>query len=169
MCWKGLSQISIEEFDKMKNILNSHFTLTILVKLYEGFRPSQIAKQLGVTPQDIYYHTERMIDADLITKDTSNGTKWIIKEKGRCILKQKLTGSVNYFTNYQTKSVARVIPTRLDNISFAFNISSPISEDPHFDWIAIENGVSKYSIKYDTHTVELIRSKKKLYYAYTPT
>src|ERR687892_466881 len=140
----------------MKDIFNSHFTLAILSKLYQGYRPSQIAAQLGVTPQDIYYHTDRMVDAGLIYKDTSNGIKWKLTEKGRFILKQKLTGTVNSFNNYQ---IARIIPTRLDNLSFAFKILSPIPEDPHLDWTGMKNGVSKCSLKYDTHTVELVKSK----------
>ena len=89
----------------MKNISNSHSTLTILSKLHQGYRPSQIADQLGVTPQDIYYHTERMVEADLLHKDTSNGIKWTLTDKGIFILKQKLTGSVNSFNNYQTKKI----------------------------------------------------------------
>src|SRR5215217_4173087 len=113
---------------KMKDIFNSHFTLAILSKLYQGYRPSQIAAQLGVTSQNIHYHTDRMIDADLIYKDTSNGIKWKLTEKGLFILKQKLTGSVNSFNNYQMP-VLRHIPTRLDNLCFAFKILSHIPED----------------------------------------
>jgi len=44
---------------------------------------------------------------NLIDKDTSNGIKWKFTEKGKLILKQKLTGTVNSFNNYQT---ARIIP-----------------------------------------------------------
>jgi hypothetical protein len=142
---------------KNKRIFNSHFTLAILSKLYQGYRPSQIATQLGVTPQDIYYHTDRMVDADLLYKDTSNGIKWKLTEKGSFILKQKLTGSVNSFNNYQ---IARIIPTRIDNLSFAFKILSPIPEDPHLDWTSMKNGVSRCNIKYETHTIDLVRSEK---------
>lgn len=78
-----------------KNIFNHHFTLPILAKIHAGFRPSQIADQLGVAPQDIYYHTNRMINADLILKDTSNGIKWTLSYKGTFVLKHKATGSVN--------------------------------------------------------------------------
>jgi DNA-binding MarR family transcriptional regulator len=109
---------------KMKDIFNSHFTLAILSKLYQGYRPSQIAAQLKVTPQDIHYHINRMVNADLIYKDTSDGIKWKLTEKGRFILKQNLTGTVNSFNNYQI----RIIPTRLDNLSFAFKILSPIKQ-----------------------------------------
>jgi hypothetical protein len=139
----------------MKDIFNSHFTLTILSKLYQGFRPSQIAAQLGVTPQDIHYHTNRMVDANLIYKDTCNGIKWELTEKGRFILKQNATGSVTSLNNYQT---SRIIPIRLDNLSFAFRISSLIPEDQHLDWVEIKNGVSKCRLKYETHTVELVKS-----------
>ena len=139
----------------MKDIFNSHFTLAILSKLYQGYRPSQIAAQLMVTPQDIHYHINRMIDAGLIYKDASNGIKWKLTEKGRFILKQKLTWSVNSFNNYQR----RIIPTRLDNLSFAFKISSPIPEDPHLDWTGMKNGVSKCSLKHETHTIELVKSE----------
>jgi len=140
----------------MKDIFNSHFILAILSKLYQGYRPSQIAAQLKVTPQDIHYHINRMIDADLIYKDTSNGIKWKLTQKGLFILKQKLTGSVNSFNNYQ---MARIIPTRLDNLSFAFKILSPIPQDPHLDWTGMKNGVSKCSLKYETHTIELVKSE----------
>lgn len=150
----------MEVLDKMKNILNSRFTLTILAKMHQGFRASQIAEQLGVTPQNIHHYTERMIDAGLIAKDTSNGIKWILKEKGKFILKQRFTGSVNSFTIYQTKPVARLIPTRIDNLSFAFRVFNYIPEDSNLHWNQIKNDISKSSIKHDTHTVELIRSER---------
>jgi DNA-binding MarR family transcriptional regulator len=141
---------------KSKNIFSSHFTFTILSKLSQAYRPSQIATQLGVTPQAIYYHTDRMVEADLIHKDISNGIKWTLTDKGKFILKQKATGSVNSFNNYQT----RLIPTRLDNLSFEFMIASPIPSDPILKWNEMKNGVSKCSFKYDSHTVELIKSGK---------
>jgi hypothetical protein len=144
---------------KSKNIFSSHFTFTILSKLFQGYRPSQIATQLGVTAQDIYYQTERMVEADLIHKDTSNGIKWTLTDKGIFILKQKLTGSVNSFNNYQTKPVSRTIPIRLDNLSFSFKVFNSISEDSHLKWTEINNGVSKCSLKYDTHTIELVKSE----------
>jgi hypothetical protein len=139
----------------MKGIFSSHFTLTILSKLYQGYRPSQIAAQLRVTPQDIYYHTEKMIGADLIYKDKSSSIKWKLTEKGTFILKQKATGTVNSLNNNQA---ARIIPTRLDNLSFVFKISSPTPDDPNLEWIGMKNGVSRCSLKYETHTVELVRS-----------
>jgi Winged helix-turn-helix DNA-binding len=146
---------------KNKDILNSSFTFSILSKLYNGYRPAQIAAQLGITPQAVNYHTEKMIDAGLIRKDKGDRIKWIIEQKGLFILRQRLTGSVNSFTNYQTKPVARLIPTRLDNLSFKFKIQSPIPPDDHLHWSEMNNGVSKCSLIYDNHTVELIRSEKE--------
>jgi hypothetical protein len=145
---------------KNKKILNSSFTFTILSKLYSGYRPAQIADQLGVTPQAIKYHTDNMIDAGLIRKDKGNRIRWVIEEKGLFILKQKATGSVNYLNSYQTRPVARFIPTRLDNISFVFKILSPIPEDSHLHWCEIKNDVTKCSLRYGTHTIELVKSEK---------
>lgn len=101
---------------KNKNILNSSFTFPILSKLFNGYRPAQIAAQLGVTPQAVNYHTDNMVHAGLIRKDKGNGIRWVVETKGLFVLKQKATGSVNSFNNYQT----RTIPTRLDNLSFEF-------------------------------------------------
>jgi predicted transcriptional regulator len=64
-----------DKYRKSKNIFSSSFTFAILSKLFQDYRPSQIAAQLGVTPQDINYHTGRMVDADLIYKDKSNGIR----------------------------------------------------------------------------------------------
>jgi hypothetical protein len=146
--------------NRSKNILSTAFNFILLSKLYNGYRPAQIATQLGVSPQAIKYHTDILIEANLIRKDTANGIQWKLTEKGLYILKQRLTGSVNPFNNYQTKSVARLIPTRLDNVSFAFKILGPIPEDPNLHWSQMMNGVSKCAIKYDTHTVEILRSQK---------
>jgi hypothetical protein len=141
---------------KSKDIFNPIFTFPILSKLYNGYRPAQIAAQLGVTPQAINYHTDNMVDAGLIRKDKGNGIRWVVEEKGLFILKQKATGSVNSFNNYQT----RLIPTRLDNLSFEFKIQSPIPSDPILKWHEIKNGVYKCSLKYsNSHTVELVKSK----------
>jgi DNA-binding MarR family transcriptional regulator len=141
----------------MKDIFNSHFTLLILSKLHQNYIPSQIADQLRVTPQAIHYYTDRMVDVGLIYKDASNGIiKWRLTEKGKLILKQKLTGSVNPFNNYQT----RHIPIRLDNLAFEFKILSPIPTNPIFRWNEMRSDVSKCSLKYDTSTVEIIKSEK---------
>jgi DNA-binding Lrp family transcriptional regulator len=148
-----------EKTRKSKNFFSSHFTFPILSKLHQGFRPSQIANQLGVTPQDIHYHIDRMIEAGLIYKDTSNGVLWRLTEKGTFILKHKLTGSVNSFNIYQT----RPIPIRLDNLAFEFKITNPIPINPNLRWKELDNDVYKCSLKYDTYTIELIRSEKSAF------
>ena len=146
---------------KNKNILNSSFTLPILSKLFSGYRPAQIADQLGVTPQAVKYHTDNMIEAGLIRKDKCNRIRWVIEEKGLFILKQKATGSIISFNNYQTKLVSRIIPTRLDNIAFKFKILSPIPDNPHLHWTEMKNGVYKCVIRYDAYTIELVKSEKQ--------
>jgi hypothetical protein len=104
-----------------------------------------------------------MIGAGLIRKDKGDRLRWVIEDKGLFILKHRATGSVNSFTNYQTKPIKRLIPIRLDNLSFAFKVISsleqPLSDDqPH--WIKMNNGVSKCCLPFDTHTVELVKSEK---------
>ncbi len=142
---------------KNKNIFNSSFTFPILSKLFNGYRPAQIAAQLGITPQAVNYHTDNMIDAGLIRKDKGNRIRWVVEDKGLFILKQKLTGSVNSFNNYQT---TRLIPTRLDNLSFEFKVLSSIPSDSNLSWREINNGVFKCSLKYNnSHTVELVKSE----------
>lgn len=54
-----------------------------------------------------------------------------------------------------------MIPIRLDNLSFKFKIQGPIPPDDHQHWSEMNSGVSKCSLKYDSHTVELIRSEKE--------
>jgi predicted transcriptional regulator len=147
---------------KNKDNLNSSFTFLILSKLYNGYRPAQIAAQLGISPQAVKYYTDKMINAGLIRKEKGDRIKWVIEQKGLLVLKQKVTGSVNSFTDIQTKPVARLIPTRLDNLSFKFKIQGPIPADDHLHWIEMNHGVSKCSLIYDDHTVELIRSEKKV-------
>jgi hypothetical protein len=70
--------------------------------------------------------------------------------------KTKGHGSVNSFNNYQT----RPIPIRLDNLTFEFKILSSIPTNLVLKWNELNNGVSKCSMKYDTYTLEIIRSEK---------
>ena len=73
-------------------------------------------------------------------------TKWKLTEIGIFILKQKATRVLNSFNNYQT----RPIPIRLDNLTFEFRILSSIPTNLVLRWNELNNGVSKYSMKYDT-------------------
>ena len=80
---------------KSKNILNSSFTFPILSRLYNGYKPSQDRhSQLGVTPQAINYHSNNLVNANLIYKDTTNGIRWILTEKGLFVLKQNSSQGV---------------------------------------------------------------------------
>jgi hypothetical protein len=55
-----------QDFKNMKNtkriedILNSKYTFLILSKIYHGYRPSQIGKQLRISPQLVYYHMDNL-------------------------------------------------------------------------------------------------------------
>jgi|SRR5918994_4594011 predicted transcriptional regulator len=71
---------------KLKQFLVILFTFAILVKISNYYRPSQIAEQLRVTEQAIHYHIERMIDANLMYKDTTNGIRWKLTEKDGLIV-----------------------------------------------------------------------------------
>jgi DNA-binding MarR family transcriptional regulator len=118
----------------------------------------QIAEQLHVTPQDIHYHTERMVKFGLLCKDvdTSTGIRWNLTEKGKFILKHKLTWGVNPFS-----SSRRGKPERVENVSIAFKIYGRILDNERFDWTRINNGVSKCTINKIDHTIELIKSEKQ--------
>ena len=49
-----------------KSIIGSPYTLPILLRMYRGFRPSQIAKSLNISEQHIHYYTNHLIAAKLI-------------------------------------------------------------------------------------------------------
>jgi DNA-binding MarR family transcriptional regulator len=146
---------------KIKHIFDHPFTFLILSKIFNGYRPVQIAEQLHVTPQDINYHTERMISFGLISKyidenENRSGILWRLTEKGIFILKQKLTWSVNPFSNSP-----RGISVRLENVSIAFKINGQIPDSERFRWTKIKNGVSKCTISKTGHTIEIIKSEKQ--------
>jgi hypothetical protein len=43
---------------RIEHIINSKYTFLILSKIYHGLRPSQIGKQLRISPQLVYYHMD---------------------------------------------------------------------------------------------------------------
>lgn len=47
---------------------SSNYSLRILTKIYSGYRPSQIAKQLGFSVQNVSYYTSNLVDLELIEK-----------------------------------------------------------------------------------------------------
>jgi DNA-binding MarR family transcriptional regulator len=150
--------------NEFKNIFNSRFTFAILSKIFNGYRPAKIAEQLHISPQRLNYHTDRLIEADLISKDNDeyNGITWRLTDKGLFILKQKLTWSVNNSNNNNrhTFRPRGALPVRLENICFAFKVIKPIPENLNLNWVNIKNGVAKSTIKYRDHTIELVKSNE---------
>jgi hypothetical protein len=49
-----------------KCVLKSPYTLRILWKIYNGYRPTQIAKSFNMSNQNLYYYTNQLIEAKLI-------------------------------------------------------------------------------------------------------
>jgi DNA-binding PadR family transcriptional regulator len=146
---------------KIKNILNSIFTLSILGAVWSGKRPIQIARSLKTSPQVVSYHIRKLIKAGLIFKgkDRNGRLMWRLTERGSFFLKENLTRSVN--NNSSTNSGIRsgVIPIRLDNTTFSFKIKS-IPENLHLNWISMNNSVTKSVMKFKDHTEEIIKSPK---------
>ena len=60
---------------RIKNILNSPFTLPILGGIWSHKRPVQIAQSLKTSPQVVNYYTARLIEVGLICKDKDNRIK----------------------------------------------------------------------------------------------
>jgi predicted transcriptional regulator len=52
----------------IRAILKSPYTSSILSGIDNGYRPSQIAEQLGISPQLINYYTDNLIFLKLIEK-----------------------------------------------------------------------------------------------------
>ena len=138
---KDKDSTSFNHHKYKRRILHSPHTFPILLKIYHGYRPSQIAEQLGISPQLINYYTDNLIDLNLIEKlGDRHGLVWKLTSRGLFILKQKLRGSVNHpTTNNNNNDTA--IPVRLHNITFSFNIISidgnlKTSLEAHKQWRA---------------------------------
>jgi DNA-binding MarR family transcriptional regulator len=142
-----------------KTILKAPYTLTILLRIYEGYRPSQIAKFLHTTEQALHYHINQLITVKLIEKSTENGIIWKLTPKGLLILKELLSRSVNSSHNNNSR-YNNSIPVRLHNVSFSFNIMS-INGNLRLRWKPINNGVLKCFIRYPNHTLEITKSPNK--------
>jgi predicted transcriptional regulator len=138
-----------------KSILESPYTLRILWKVHNGYRPSQIAKSLEMSQQNLYYYTNHLIEAKLIERSsTEQGLEWKLTERGEFILKERLSRTVDPHNNHHN-----IIPIRMHNVTFSFNILSVINEENiRLRWTPINNSVSKCFIKYPDHTLELTKS-----------
>jgi hypothetical protein len=147
----------MEQTDNFKSVLKSPYTLRILLKIHNGYRPSQIAESLDISQQNLYYYTTQLIEAKLMEKlSTEYGLEWKLTERGLFILKEFLSRTVNN-NNTSTIQQHNIIPIRMHNVTFSFDILSAI-ENIRLRWKHINNGVSKCFIKYPDHTLELTKS-----------
>jgi DNA-binding MarR family transcriptional regulator len=150
-----------------RSVLKSAYTLRILLKIHNGYRPSQIAESLDISQQNLYYYTNQLIDAKLIEKlSTEHGLEWKLTERGQFILKENLSRSVNRNRNNSNNNTPTIqqhntIPIRMHNVTFSFDILSGIEENIRLRWKPINNGVSKCFIKYPDHTLELTKSSNE--------
>jgi hypothetical protein len=152
-----------QTYNNYKSILNSPYTLRILLKIYNGYRPSQIAESFDMSQQNLYYYTNLLIEAKLIEKlSTEYGLEWKLTERGKFILKEFLSRTVNRNNsnnNTSTTEQHNTIPIRMHNVTFRFDILSSIdNENIRLRWTPINNGVFKCFIRYPDHTLELTKS-----------
>jgi len=144
---------------------SSNYSLRIITKIHYGYRTSQIAKQLGISTQNVHYYTRNLIALELIEKlGDRKGISWKVTERGLFILKQLLRGSVNSYNNQNNSNSLfydAKIPVRLHNVSFAFKIMSSL-EDLRIQWKQMKNGVSRHTVirksNQDGNTVDLVRT-----------
>src|SRR5688572_4042313 len=100
--------------NKFKNLLESPYTSHILCKIYNGYRPSQIAKSLEMSQQNLYYYTDQLIVAKLIEKSsTEYGLEWKLTNLGLFILKEFLSRSVNNNNDNACTIQQSIIPIRM--------------------------------------------------------
>ena len=143
--------------NNIKSVLKSPYTLRILLKIYKGYRPSQIAKSFDISQQNLYYYTNQLIEAKLIERSTEYGLEWKLTNLGLFILKEFLSRSVNSNNNTPTIGQHNTIPIRMHNVTFSFDILSTI-DNIRLRWIPINNGVFKCFIRYPDYTLELTKS-----------
>ncbi|MGA7367872.1 MAG: hypothetical protein WBX01_01995 [Nitrososphaeraceae archaeon] len=149
---------------RIRTVLSDRKYRLILSKIYYGYRPSEIAKQLGISAQNLNYYTDNLMDLKLIRKEGDrSGTAWKVTERGLFILKQFIIQSVDSQispTSY-IHNKAR-IPVRLNDICFAFKINSSL-EHLRIRWEALRNVVCKHTVirrsqEQNNNTVDLIKS-----------
>src|ERR687892_134880 len=115
---------------RIRTVLNDSKYRLILSKIYYEYRPSEIAKQLGVSVQNMNYYTDNLMDLKLIGKEgNKSGITWKVTERGLFVLKQFIIQSVDYQTNPASYIHNKTrIPIRLNDICFAFKISSSLDD-----------------------------------------
>lgn len=157
--------MSLTQKDKrrIRTVLNDCKYRLILSKIYSGYRPSDIAKQLGMSVQNVKYYTDNLMDLRLISKEgDKSGITWKVTERGLFILKQFIIQSVDSHTSFASYIHNKTrIPVRLNDICFAFKINSSL-EDLGIQWDTLRNGVCKHTIikrnKEQRNTVDIIKS-----------
>lgn len=93
-------------FRKTKHLLTSRYGLRILARVHSGYRPSQIAEQLHISPQNVNYYITILTNLNLIEKlDDGEGISWKVTERGLFILKQFLRGSVKSYHNQNNSNI----------------------------------------------------------------
>jgi hypothetical protein len=148
---------------RIKAVLDDSKYRLILSKIYYGHRPIEIAKQLGMSVQNVKYYTDNLMDLRLISKEGGrSGIAWKVTERGLFLLKQFIIQSVDS----QTSSARYIhnktrIPVRLNDICFAFKINSSL-ENLRIRWENLKNGVCKHTVikrnKEQSNTVDIIKS-----------
>jgi hypothetical protein len=140
-------------YKNIKSILRSEYILPILLGIDKGYKPSQLAVQLRISPQRINYYTDNLIFLKLIEKvGDKRGLVWKLSPRGIFILKEVLTRSVE-----SSKNIT-LLPTRMHNLTFCFDILS-FNENVRLRWKPMNNGVFKSVIKYPNYTLEIIKSQ----------
>lgn len=154
-----------KDFRKVGTVFSgSRYGLRILTKICSGYRPFQIAKQLGISGQNVNYYTTILTDLRLIEKRSDiSGISWRVTEKGLFILKQFIRGSVNSYNKNIPNSLFydAKVPVRFHNVSFAFKINSSL-DHLKIPWKDMKNGVSRHTVikknREDENTVDLIKT-----------
>jgi hypothetical protein len=148
---------------RIRNVLYDSKHRLVLSKIYSGFRPAEISKQLRMSPQNINYYIVNLMDLNLISKEgNKSGITWKVTERGLFILKEFIIQSVDYQTSPTSYIHNRTrIPVRLNDICFAFKINSSL-EDLRIQWEVLKNGVCKHTIvkrkKVQGCTIDIIKS-----------
>ena len=160
--------MSLTQKDKrrIRTILDDSKYRLILSKIYYGYRPTEIAKQLGMSVQNVNYYTDKLMDLQLISKEGGkSGITWKVTDRGSFILKQFIIQSVDSQTSPASYIHNKTrIPVRLNDICFAFKINSSL-EDLRIQWDILRNGVCKHTIikrnKEQSNTVDIIKSPNR--------
>jgi hypothetical protein len=149
---------------RIRTVLDDSKYRLILSKIYYGYRPSEIAKQLGVSVQNVKYYTDNLMDLKLINKEGHrSGITWKVTERGLFILKQFIIQSVDSQTSPASYVHNKTrIPVRLNDICFAFKINSSL-DHLRVRWEVLKNGVCKHTIikrnkEQNNNTVDIIKS-----------